>query len=176
MNSGENICLSLAEIEAYNGQGPGKPSGGRLRYFCPIHGGDQQRSLALNPETGRFQCFACGAWGYTAESRERRLEQYRAENRLTGKKRVTPARPAPPPPRPRKEAPPRPDLAQALTEFQKALSGSLGEEYLKRRGILLEVAQAAGVGYAGPGKWPNPKRDWKWGRVVFPIMTPPASC
>jgi len=170
MNRGENLSLSLAEIEAYNGQGPGKPSGGRLRYFCPIHGGDKQRSLALDLKTGRFQCFACGAWGYTAESRECRREEYLQS--LPPKKKTAPTRPAPPPPRPRKEAPPRADLAQALTEFQKALPGSLGEEYLKRRGIPLEVAQALGGGYAAPGKWPNPKRDWKWGRVIFPHHNP----
>jgi hypothetical protein len=84
------------------------------------------------------------------------------------------ARPAAPPYRPREiQAPPaRPELAQALTAFQKALPGSWGEKYLTIRGISLEVAQAAGVGYASPGKWPNPKRDWKWGRVVFPHSNP----
>ena len=84
------------------------------------------------------------------------------------------ARPAPPPYRPRKvqTPPPRPELAQALTAFRKALPGSLGEQYLTRRGISLEIAQAAGVGYASSGRWPNPKRDWRWGRLVFPHQNP----
>jgi len=61
-----------------------------------------------------------------------------------------------------------------LEEFQKALPGSWGEKYLRHRGIGLEVAQAYGVGYAPPGKWPHfdksgrPARQWKWGRLVFP--------
>ena len=61
MNS-ENLTISLAEIEAYNGQGQGKLSGGKLRYYCPVHGGDNQRSFEVNPDTGHFKCHACSAW------------------------------------------------------------------------------------------------------------------
>ena len=66
----ENLTLTLQEIESYQDQGSGKQSGKYLRYFCPIHGGDNQRSLSLDPETGRFQCYSCGAWGYLAEKKQ----------------------------------------------------------------------------------------------------------
>ena len=166
----ENITLSIAEIENYLNQGPGKSSGKYLRYLCPIHGGDNQRSLALDPETGHFKCHQCDAWGYTPEGRER----YKQERGLSMGRGVFGSKPAPPPYRPRKikQPPPRPELAQALIEFQKALPGGQGERYLKARGLSFEVAQAYGVGYAARGRWPNPKTDWKWGRVVFPHTNP----
>jgi hypothetical protein len=163
----ENLALALAEVESYNGQGGGKRSGGKLRYYCPIHGGDRQRSFEVNPDTGHFKCHACGAWGYLVEARERRREEWASMNRGAAR-----ARPAPPPYRPRKvqEPPARPELLDTLKELQKALPGSWGEKYLSRRGIPLDVARAAGVGYAGPGKWAG--RDWRWGRVVFAHASP----
>src|SRR5258708_40109126 len=35
--------------------------GGRLRAYCPIHGGDHQRSLSIDPETGWGFCHLCNA-------------------------------------------------------------------------------------------------------------------
>jgi DNA primase len=66
----------------------------------------------------------------------------------------------------------RPDLAQQLAAFQAALPGSRGIAYLHQRGIPLALAQQLGVGYAAPGTWPHPVRDWRGGRVVFPHTTP----
>jgi hypothetical protein len=43
---------------------------------------------------------------------------------------------------------------------------------LQQRGIPLVLAQQLGVGYAAPGTWPHPARDWRGGRVVFPHTTP----
>lgn len=38
-------------------------SGEEIRDFCPIHGGDNQRSLAINEKTGAFTCHSCGVRG-----------------------------------------------------------------------------------------------------------------
>src|SRR5215831_10778523 len=65
-----------------------------------------------------------------------------------------------------------PDLAQQLAAFQAALPGSRGAGYLQQRCIPLAQAQQLGVGYAAPGTWPHPARDWHGGRVVFPHTTP----
>jgi len=46
-----------------------------LRAFCPFHGSDSQRSLRVTLATGRFQCFACGAWGYLEEARQQWREE-----------------------------------------------------------------------------------------------------
>jgi hypothetical protein len=43
---------------------------------------------------------------------------------------------------------------------------------LRQRGIPLALAEQLGVGYAAPGTWPHPARDWRHGRVVFPHTTP----
>jgi hypothetical protein len=154
-----------------------------LRALCPYHGSDHQRSLRVQLRSGRFVCFACGAWGYLAEARERwRDEQQRqAALRRPPARQPRPlsqrpqqpaaARSAPARPAPRAAAPARPDLAQQLAAFQAALPGSRGEAYLRQRGIPLALAQQAGVGYAAPGTWPHKARDWRGGRVVFPHTT-----
>jgi hypothetical protein len=72
----------------------------------------------------------------------------------------------------RDPAPARADLDRLVRVYQEALPGSLGETYLHRRGIPLELALQYGVGYAAPGQWTQSTHDWKWGRVVFPHLTP----
>jgi Toprim-like len=142
--------------------------------------------------SGRFVCFACGAWGYmdTARAQWREEQQRQAafrrppahRQRLTHRRQSPPPLSRPPaaaarlrsadPPAPRVSAPARPDLAHQLAAFQTALPGSRGETYLQQRGIPLALAQQLGVGYAAPGSWPHAARDWRGGRVVFPHTTP----
>ena len=180
----ENLTLTDAELAACK---PIAGEGGHvLRALCPYHGSDHQRSLRVTVATGRFVCFACGAWGYLAEARERWREERQQQTAL----RRPPARlqrvprqqrapqsantrqSIPRPPALREPTPARPDLAQQLTAFQAALPGSRGEAYLRQRGLPLALAQQLGVGYAAPGTWPHPARDWRGGRVVFPHTTP----
>ena len=65
--SRENLTLSEAELAAC------KPIVGEgshvLRALCPFHGSDRQRSLRVQVHSGRFVCFACGAWGYMEAAR-----------------------------------------------------------------------------------------------------------
>jgi len=162
MNSsedGKRVRLSLRDLEAYRGQGPGKKYGNKLRFYCPIHGSDHQRSLKVDPKTGHFKCYACGAWGYLEEYQGAPYKPLREAHEAVQEPR------------------PKTDLLPVIKELQRALPGSLGEEYLKRRGIPLEVALAYGTGYAAYGKWPHlangkPVRQWKWGRVTFPHTNP----
>lgn len=195
----ENLTLTEADLFAC------RPISGEnsrvLRAFCPFHGGDHQRSLRVEVETGHFTCFACGAWGYTEDARRRWGQEQRQEaemrrsqeagkgkslssGRSHPRRGCRPGRadPAPPFPAPspspvcwtpaRVETSAPMDLAHLLRAYQEALPGSLGEEYLCQRGIPLSLARAAGVGYAAPGAWPHKSRDWKWGRLVFPHTTP----
>src|SRR5712692_1767626 len=162
----ENLTLTDAELAACK---PVAGEGGHvLRALCPFHGSDQQRSLRVQLSSGRFVCFACGAWGYLAEARERwREEQQRqaASRRPPARHQRVPRQSQPPPMRarppaarplvPREPAPARPDLAQHLAAFQAALPGSRGEAYLRQRGIPLALAQQLGVGYASAGTWPH---------------------
>ena len=163
-----------------------------LRALCPFHGSDRQRSLRVQVHSGRFVCFACGAWGYmeTARAQWREEQQRQAalqkpsacRQRVPHRRQPPPRLPRPPaaaarklttdPSIPRAPAPARPDLAQQLAAFQAALPGSRGEAYLLQRGISLALALQYGVGYAAPGTWPHAARDWRGGRVVFPHTTP----
>src|SRR5215468_11287291 len=187
----DNLTLSESDLTACR---PIVGEGGHvLRALCPFHGSDRQRSLRVRVQSGRFVCFACGAWGYMETARVQwREEQQRqaAFQRPQARRRPRmPNRRQPPPPRtrqpaaaarPRSADPPtprapvsrRPDLAQQLAVFQTALPGSRGDTYLQQRGIPLALAQQYGVGYAAPGTWPHAARDWRGGRVVFPHTTP----
>jgi DNA primase len=162
-----------------------------LRALCPFHGSDRQRSLRVQVHSGRFVCFACGAWGYMETARA----QWREEQQRQAALQRPPARRQhrlphrqPPPPRssppaaararaaapssPPASALEQPALTQHLTAFQASLPGSRGEAYLRQRGIPLALAQQLGVGYAAPGTWPHAVRDWRGGRVVFPHTLP----
>jgi hypothetical protein len=186
----ENLTLTEADLFACR---PIVGEGGQvLRALCPFHGSDRQRSLRVQVHSGRFVCFACGAWGYmeTARAQWREEQQRQATFRRspTHRQRVSHRRQAPPPlpklpaaaARPRAADPPapptptpgRPDLAHQLAVFQAALPRSRGAAYLQQRGIPLALAQQYGVGYAAPGTWPHAARDWRGGRVIFPHTTP----
>jgi DNA primase len=179
----ENLTLTDADLAACK---PIAGEGGHvLRALCPFHGSDHQRSLRVTVASGHFVCFACGAWGYLEEARQRwREEQQRLAAlrrpparpprplRQRPQQQPGAARPAPAHPAPPAVAPARPDLAQQLAAFQAALPGSRGAAYLQQRGIPLALAQQHGVGYAAPGTWSHPARDWRGGRVVFPHTTP----
>ena len=168
----ENLTLSEAELDACR---PVKGEGNRLRAFCPYHGSDHQRSLSVDTATGHFKCFACGAWGYLESHRKTLAERSTSP---AGARLRTPThvpKPAQAPPMPPAA---RPELAGIMAGYRDALPGSPGEAYLRSRGISLDVAQLAGVGYAGPGTWAHrneagePLRDWKHGRLVFPHTDP----
>jgi hypothetical protein len=182
--------LSLSELESYRNQ-QGKPAGKYLRFYCPIHGGDHQRSLALNPTTGHFICFACGAWGYIEEKKQEWMEELKRNNEwkyqkpcknFGERKMIT----KPPDEKkaaaqnivqPNPEPPARLELNDILVELQHALPKSLGEKYLDVRKIPIHIAQEYGTGYAAYGKWPHlkdgrPVRQWKSGRIVFPHTNP----
>jgi DNA primase len=186
----ENLTLTEADLAACR---PIVGEGGHvLRALCPFHGSDRQRSLRVQVHSGRFVCFACGAWGYmdTARAQWREEQQRQAALRRppAHRQRLAHRRQSPPPrsrqqaaavrprsadpPAPRASAPARPDLAQQLAAFQAALAASPGAAYLQQRGIPLALAQQHGVGYAAPGTWPHAARDWRGGRVVFPHTMP----
>src|SRR5437867_3436316 len=75
----ENLTLTEADLAACR---PIVGEGGHvLRALCPFHSSDHQRSLRVTVATGRFVCFACGAWGYmdTARTQWREEQQRQAD-------------------------------------------------------------------------------------------------
>lgn len=163
------VSLSQAELERYRGQGPGIPSGRYIRYFCPLHGGDNQRSLSLDAETGSFRCFNCQGWGYLAETVQTSLND--RSRTADGGVPQGAIRQKTPPLQPGAENIANIQRRRAAREAflracQSALPDSPGEAYLTRRGIPLALAQTYGLGYAPPGTWPG--RYPSYERVVFP--------
>lgn len=190
--------LSQSELESYLNQGSGKQMGRYLRYYCPLHGSDNQRSLSVDPDSGRFKCYSCQAWGYLDEFKDVWREEQRKSNRLQDIKSSVYATPvysrrssmkrsahlanhskpalrSRPVPQPKTDWP---EYKESMGPLIQALPGSWGQRYLEWRGLDLEIAQQYGVGYAAMGKWPHISkkgrnvRQWKWGRVVFPHTTP----
>lgn len=175
-------------------------SGRRLRAFCPFHGSDKQRSLSIDKDTGRFNCFNCGAWGYTEEKRQEFLN--RKQNAASSSDRIDRGDakrqfgnaipinklPVVPPDNITATAgnltalvPISDQIKELYEQYRQALPGSPGEEYLKTRGISLETAEACGLGFSSYGKWAHRSsnsapgrivRDWKGGRLVFPHTDP----
>lgn len=187
---GNKANLTLTELELAACK-PVRAGGSSWRAFCPFHGSDHQRSLRLNVDNGHFNCFACGAWGYTETARKLWQEQQpklKPSGPKSGSEKSLAARnnfslkPAaatnphlhlvsykPPPAVVRQ---PAHDLSRLIEKYQAALPGSWGAEYLRRRKIPLELAQHYGIGYAPPGQWAHSARDWKFGRLVFPHTRP----
>jgi len=146
---------------------------------CPFHD-DRSPSFSFNAKTGSWKCFAgCGGGdGFTFLQRTDNLsfgDAVREVAAMVGvdetSGRVERRRTVPivTPPQPKPEPTARAELAERLQEYQAALAGSPGEEYLKGRGIPLALAQSMGVGYAAPGRWLGRGRC---GRVVFPTARP----
>src|SRR5919109_4647535 len=100
----ENLTLTEADLAACR---PIVGEGGQvLRALCPFHGSDRQRSLRVQVHSGRFVCFACGAWGYmdTARTQWREEQERQAafrrpaarQQRLTHRRQPPPQLPRPP--------------------------------------------------------------------------------
>lgn len=191
--------LTLEELEGYPGNDRPGRSGEKMRYFCPIHGGDKQRSLELRPNGG-WKCYACGAWGYIKEINREHWQPERRTARVdrfyggkfgrnSGGGILTPSRPLKARrnenrgqsggvDKPSGPEPAAPDLTEKMARFREALTPeSLAARYLKWRGISLETAKRFGLGYAAYGEWPHykdgrPVRQWKHGRLVVPHTDP----
>lgn len=147
MKGEKGETLTEAMLAALPGRLRPIRAGKYLRAGCPFHGSEHQRSLSINTETGRFQCFSCGEWGYTEQARD----DWKASHarplysppwlRSTGAERLR-----------RDGAEPEPldnEWLAQLEEWQAALPDAA--DYLARRRIPIDVAQqmGAGVGWLG---------------------------
>ena len=155
-------------------------------WYCPFH---DDRTPSASVKFDRLHCFTCNKWwdaidylrqrhGYDFQMAVRHLADLACvsiEPTRSVPRRVVTA--TPPISRAahvpeQAERGPRPELAAALTAYQNALPGSLGEQYLRARGIPLGLARSFGLGFAGQGKWLHRRRDWKFGRLVIPHTDP----
>jgi len=159
-------------------------SGGRLRYRCPVHDGDHQRSFSVDPETGKYTCHngTCVAsqggtlrdfWRnqngqksvYRAASLKEIGERALARQKQADEERIQ-----------RYAADIPVESARFLTRLD-AMSNALsdpscpGVGYLTGRGLDPIRASELGVGYASPGEWLHDEKR-TCGRIVYPLSDP----
>ncbi len=170
-------------------------TGTYVRAYCHIHGSDHQRSLSINRATGWGHCFnaSCQAtvlvteWNPTVAARliQRSSADFSRPDlsRALAQKREPLARQLVLLHPPREIPAWQQDeltLLQSLHQYmsRSLLSSRRVREYLKTRGISLEVARAAGVCYLPPsildelGESECQKmRRWA-DRVIFPLVSP----
>jgi hypothetical protein len=175
------------------------PSGERLRAFCPIHGGDTQRSLSIDATSGWGFCHCCHATVLVEEYAPTIAEHLRHGNGGRGVSRtdspsaaeVAHTRSS----RPRQQ--PRPALVTpAVSLWQRDERAALQQvwallqrevrssqrvqAYLDERGIPPEIAHTGGISYLSRQGWESaPVTDEqrallkRWvGRIIFPLGSP----
>jgi len=184
-SSGRPI-LARGDLDAYDPHP--RRSGGRDRYFCPIHGGDHQRSLSVEPQTGYYTCHSCGAKGTLREHwpdagggkrRPARAPSIEEMGRweLQARARADAERA-------RRLAAEIPAVAATFVSALDARSAALrdpacpGATYLRGRGLDPALAASLGGGYAAPNMWPSDAQRARHelplgvGRVVYPLVDP----
>ena len=190
MTVGNPRALTLAELEEMATIRPVKVSGGRKeRMGCPFHGSDNQRSLELNLETGRYHCYTCDYWGYLSDQPGNRWgppgrgsdrDSSRPSSRSSSSGPTTSkfipgagfrssqdARTTP-----QKDAEALQARNRNMEAARRHLEDTEALAYLKARCIPLELAREYGLGYFPPGKWPGRKSAAGRGRVAFPLEMP----
>ncbi len=181
--SGEIVLIHEYELARY----APRLSGGKLRAYCPVHGGDHQRSLEVRLEdAGTFKkgyghCHNCKANVFVIEMDPRRaewIERHQGDGQYALKK-IDLLKPRPRAVTQAEEWQQRerslltslyPRMRTALVQSEYA------QAYLRERAIPLEVAQAAGVVYLPPSALRSPDLQAqrglveKWAdRVIFPL-------
>lgn len=130
--------LSHADLLAFD-PAP-RRSGGQERFKCPIHGGDHQRSLSVNPDTGAYYCHNCGARGVLSDyAKPPAAGQQRGRRKAFIPKAAW--RPAP-------RGDPDADSVERFKQIAaglRPLADSPAAEYLAGRGISFDTARAAKV-------------------------------
>ncbi len=176
-------------------------SGQRLRAYCPIHGGDHQRSLSIDSSTGWGFCHCCHATvlvetsdpmivGRGGSRDEQRGADIKANSPPlcvdplpTSSLRLDPVRRVPPattiPCWQQDEVAALMAIAPLLRE--SLASSRLAQAYLNERDIPPAIAHAARIGYVSRSAWeraPVPAEQQRtllqrWiGRLVFPLSSP----
>ena len=165
-----------------------KQSGGKLRAYCPVHGGDHQRSLEIRVEDdGPFKkgygfCHNCKATVFVIEMDPGRAAYIEREQRGDGRSSLKKidllkarSRGASTPDEWQQKE--RALLSSLYTRMRVALTRSeRAQAYLQERAIPLEVAQAAGVVYLPSSALNSPDLQAQRGlvekwvdRLIFPL-------
>jgi hypothetical protein len=183
----EILILTWRDLECFSHM---QVKGEWYRTYCPIHGREQERSLAIKSATGFGHCFGCDANVFVAEfdpSTAKRLQRRRYGTVFPHQKQEY--SPIPTPSRQKKPlivcetalCEKQTEEWQLLSKLQAQGALDLDREtawnaqaYLEARHISLEVARRVGVTYVAPeaaheyGEWIRPWED----RLLFPLTAP----
>ncbi len=138
-------------------------SGLYVRAYCPIHQGENQRSLSIHRASGWGRCFnaSCLAFGLPGERSTILVVEWNPEaaTRLSSRKQIQLASLSLPSPEQQNHIPSRLPPQWQQTELavlhhlyctgflRRALCHPWAQAYLEARHIPLEVARTSGVGY-----------------------------
>jgi len=166
-------------------------SGERLRAYCPIHGGDHQRSLSIDRASGWGFCHCCHAVVLVEAMNPMRVVSDaagRAYKKNTGAAHPLPFSPrstVAPPARPAAASPDwqREEVAALQTLLplmrEALVSSRRAQRYLETRGIPHAIALTSGVGYLSRAVWEQIAAQEeqhllkRWiGRILFPLHSP----
>jgi hypothetical protein len=145
--------LSLAELESFDHRAPGG-NRNRRRFCCP-HCGDNKpmdashRCLSVDTTTGGYRCWRCDAKGKLREycggaSQTRIFVHIPPAKEETG------------------------DYWKPWLAFARPIRDTPGADYLRRRGVPVDVAEAAGVKF-GTWRQPGDHKSKLFDAVIFPI-------
>lgn len=173
------ITVTLQELETFDGR-PQK-SGDETRFLCNLSDtcrgkprDGEHRSLCVNTRNGFYVCHRCGTKG--------KLKDFWEERPKLNRKQLAHAKLSAQFAPPVKSESAKESNAEHLSEnyvekfksYRQVFAESQAENYLHKRGILIETAREAGCGYAAA--WEHwEKREGKWllagvdKRVVFGI-------
>lgn len=163
-----------------------KITGGFIRAYCHLHGGDKQRSLAINENNGFGRCHNCGAQvvvrelnSEAAANIERGQGRIAAgEIRVRDPKYIARAAQAPRQPRPRSIETWQQEEIALLRSLKDSMAARLGDDraraYIEGRGLALATAAATRIGYIPDvpltGKY---ARIARWAdHIVIPVYSP----
>lgn len=162
-----------------------RQSGRRLRAYCPIHGGDHQRSLSIETAgeyAGYGWCHTCHARVFVPElnpDEAQRRERGHSRTFQPEARRVTPATLLRPVAVERDEPTPAPwqqEELRMLTGLHERMCVRLADlrvqAYLAARNIPPDIAAAFGIGYIpAEAKLTNGLEKW-CERIMFPLGSP----
>lgn len=171
----QNPSFSLADLEAFDPRSStrsGASSGRERRFLCPLCGDGKpkdraHRSLCANLESGAWNCKRCKATGKLNDFCQ---ERPRLNARELSRRRVAQAFALPEPHLREPQSPRGESMALDAKDWRDQLrdyrvldveSSHAPETYLRRRGINLETAIAAGATFA--------PKFYGQGAVIFPI-------
>ena len=175
-------------------------SGEQLRSYCPIHGGDHQRSLAIARATGWGYCHCCHATVLVETLHPIALERQWNDHERRGVGGNTHSPPSRvdhlSSPSLRPDQLPRAPTTPTTPHWQQAERAALStlaplmrasmraskraQRYLEERGIPAALAYAANIGYLSRSTWeqapvPADQRSLlkRWmERIIFPLGSP----